>query len=56
VPDLREKTEREKQASRDADARNLALGRKTREQLEKENSVFHGRRWRVDFKSAKRLW
>jgi hypothetical protein len=53
---LMREIDREKQASRDADERDLASGRKSREQLARENSLFHGRRWRVDFKSAKRLW
>jgi hypothetical protein len=48
--------EREKQASREADARAVADGSKSREQLAAENRVLNGRRWRVDFRSAKRLW
>lgn len=56
VPDLWEEIEREKQASRDADARDLASGRITREQLHEKNSLFKGKRWSVDLKSAKRLW
>jgi hypothetical protein len=53
---LFEDVQREKQASRDADERDLRSGRKSREQLARENGIFHGRRFRVDFKSAKRLW
>lgn len=53
---LMREIDREKQASRDADARDLASGRKSREQLARENSLFYGRQFRVDFKSAKRLW
>jgi hypothetical protein len=48
--------DREKQESRDADARDLASGRKSREQLSHENSLFHGRQFRVHLKSGKRLW
>lgn len=53
---LFEEIRREKQASRDADERDLRSGRKSREQLARENGIFHGRRFRVDLKSAKRLW
>lgn len=45
--------EHEKQASRDADARDLASGRKTAEQLQQENAIFHGVRVRVDHKKVK---
>lgn len=48
--------EREKQASRDADERALAEGRLSPEQLDRKNSLFHGQRWSVDYRSAKRLW
>jgi hypothetical protein len=53
---LMREIDREKQASRDADERDLASGRKSREQLSRENGLFHGRRWIVDLGSAKRLW
>jgi hypothetical protein len=53
---LMREIDREKQASRAADARDLASGRKSREDLSRDNSLFHGRHWSVDFDSAKRLW
>lgn len=60
VPDrassLMEEIDREKQASRDAAARDLASGRKSVEQLVLERGILRGRDCRVDFKSAKRLW
>jgi hypothetical protein len=45
--------EREKQASRDADARDLASGRKSVEQLRAENELFYGARVWIDFRSCK---
>jgi hypothetical protein len=56
APSLMEEIDREKQASRDADARDLASGRKSVEQLVLERGILRGRDCRVDFKSAKRLW
>jgi predicted RNase H-like HicB family nuclease len=50
---LFKRIEREKQASRDADARDLASGRKTAEQLRQENSLFHGVRVRIDYTKVK---
>lgn len=50
---LFKRMEREKQASRDADARDLASGRKTREQLRQENEFFSGLRVWVDYKNVK---
>ncbi len=50
---LFKRIEREKQASRDADARDLASGRKTPEQLRQENEVFSGLRVWVDYKNVK---
>ena len=47
---------RQKQAARDQDAADLASGRKTQEQLHRENSWLHGLRFRVDLAGAKRLW
>ena len=46
---------REKQASRDQDAADLASGAKTREQLHAENAALAGLRVRVDYAGAKRL-
>jgi hypothetical protein len=46
----------EKQLAREADERDLASGKKSREQLRRENAHFAGLRVRVDFKAAKRLW
>ena len=46
--DLRERA-REKQRSRDQDAEDLRTGKKTREQLTKENSPFSGLILKVDF-------
>lgn len=40
---------REKQRSRDQDAEDLRTGKKTREQLTKENSLFSGLILKVDF-------
>src|SRR6266542_187164 len=50
---LFKRIEREKQASRDADACDLASGRKTPEQLRQENEVFSGLRVWVDYKNVK---
>jgi predicted RNase H-like HicB family nuclease len=50
---LFKRIEREKQASRDADARDLATGRKTPEQLHKENALFHGARVTIDYSKVK---
>jgi len=41
-----------KQASRDEDARALASGEKTREDLQKENSIFAGLEVKVNFQGA----
>jgi hypothetical protein len=46
----------EKQLSREEDARALAVGRKDRDQLRRENGHFAGRKVQVDFKGAKSLW
>lgn len=43
---------REKQASRDQDAADLASGKKTREQLRRENGMFHGLILHVDFSNV----
>lgn len=40
---------REKQASRDQDVADLASGKKTREQLRRENGMLYGLTLRVDF-------
>ncbi len=53
---LMREIDREKQAARDADARELASGRKSAEHLARERGVLRGRGFRVDFQSAKRLW
>jgi hypothetical protein len=53
---LFEEVEREKEASRAADERAIASGRKSVDQLERENGLFPGHLFRVDYKSAKRLW
>jgi hypothetical protein len=45
--------EREKQASRDADARDLASGRKSVDQLRAENELFYGARVWIDYSSCK---
>ncbi len=50
---LFKRIEREKQASRDADARDLASGRKTAEQLRQENTLFHGARVWIDYTKVK---
>jgi hypothetical protein len=52
-PSLFREIEREKQASRDVDDRDLASGRKSSEQLCRENELFHGCRVRIDYKSCK---
>ncbi len=39
----------EKEASRDEDERALESGEKTREQLKRENGIFHGMRFRIDY-------
>lgn len=44
-----EQRAREKQASRERDEADLASGRKTREQLRRENGVFAFPRVRIDF-------
>ena len=46
---------REKQASRDQDAADLASGAKTHEHLHAENAALAGLRVRVNFAGAKRL-
>jgi hypothetical protein len=53
---LMQEVDREKQESRDADARALASGRKSGQELNRNNGIFRGFRFRVDLKSAKRLW
>jgi hypothetical protein len=45
--------EREKQASRDADARDLASGRRSAEQLRRDNELFHGAKVRVDYRRCR---
>lgn len=40
---------REKQASRDEDARRLAAGEVTREELAQENGLFHGWKFRINW-------
>lgn len=44
--------QREKQASRDQDAADLASGKKTREQLWRENSLFRFSNVEIDFGSV----
>lgn len=46
----------EKETSRDADERALATGEKTREQLKRENGIFHGMKFRMDLSSGERLY
>jgi len=46
---------REKQASREQDARDLATGRKSQEQLHRENAHFSSLRVRINFAGAKSL-
>ena len=46
---------REKQASRDQDAADLASGRKTREQLKRENSATAGIQFHMNLAAAKKL-
>lgn len=50
---LRERIDREKQASRDADARDRASGRKTAQDLCRENGLFHGGRYRIDYTKSR---
>jgi predicted RNase H-like HicB family nuclease len=51
---LRKRVDREKQASREADARDLASGRKSPEQLHRENTLFRGvRGWTIDWSKVK---
>jgi hypothetical protein len=45
----------EKQASRDEDARALATGEKTRDQLRRENGIFSGLDVRPDLDGAESL-
>ena len=45
--------EREKQASRDADRRDLASGRKSVDQLRAENELFFGSQVWIDYASCK---
>jgi hypothetical protein len=45
--------ERMKQGSRDADAADLASGRKTTDDLRRENELFYGVRFYIDFKNCK---
>ena len=47
--------QREKEASRKADARALASGRKSREQLRKENGAFSAIKLRINLDGAKAL-
>jgi hypothetical protein len=46
---------KEKQASRDKDAEDLRSGKKTREDLRKENGMFHGMKLELDLNSCKNL-
>ncbi len=50
-----EKRRQEKQASREADARALASGEKSREQLRRENGVFSGLNLEIDLDGAHSL-
>jgi hypothetical protein len=50
-----EKRRQEKQASREADARALASGEKSREQLRRENGAFSGLNVEIDFDGAQSL-
>lgn len=50
---LRQRIDRENQASRDADARDLASGRKTAEELRQQNGFLRGVRVRIDYTRTK---
>lgn len=50
-----EERAREKQASRDKDEQDLLSGKKTREQLRKENGYFSQLNYVIDFSKAKSL-
>ncbi len=50
-----ENRRQEKQDSRDADARALASGEKSREQLRRENGAFSGLNVEIDFDGAQSL-
>lgn len=56
VPGLFEQRQKEKQASRDEDARAFAAGEKTVEQLQKENCKFSFPGAVINWDSAKRRW
>lgn len=45
----------EKEASRQADARQISSGHKSREELRRENSAFGAVKMRPDYSGAKRL-
>lgn len=47
---------REKQASREEDERALASGEKTREDLKRENGIFHGLKFRMDLSAVEKLY
>lgn len=53
---LMEQVEREKIAAREADEADFASGRRSAEEIDRANNPFHGHRFEVDLKSAKRLW
>lgn len=45
-----------KQKSRDRDEADLASGRATAEEITHRNYIFHGIKFKINFKDAKRLW
>jgi hypothetical protein len=56
VPDFEQYVAAKKRRAREADREAIASGRLTPEEVQRKNALTHGYPFKLDFKSAKRLW
>lgn len=56
VPDFERYVAAKKREAREADREAIASGRLTPEEVQRKNALTHGYPFRLDLKSAKRLW
>jgi hypothetical protein len=56
VPDFERYVAAKKRRAREADREAIASGRLTPEEVQRKNALTHGYPFKLDLKSAKRLW
>ncbi len=56
VPDFERYVAAKKQRARQADREAIASGRLTADEVQRKNALTHGYPFKLDLKSAKRLW